>query len=157
VFGSIRRLGSAHGWLWSKRCRYAGETVHSFTVTKGVKPSPAPPSPPTPPHPSPHPNPSPGPPTPPAGAGCCHYEDAKCKAGDTCCRSSCTNPSTCSYVPATSSLHGYVCFDLKQYAIRLLIYTSQSTCCFGLYFEISSCGSVARLWLFRFRCLDVSL
>jgi hypothetical protein len=71
---------------------FKGDVPHSFTVTKGVAPAPTPPSKPTPsPGPS-KPTPSPGPST-----GCCHYSDASCTAGEVCCKSSCNDPTNCSY------------------------------------------------------------
>ena len=56
-------------------------------------PTPPPPSPPTPPPPSPTP---PTPPPAPAG-GCCYSSDTTCAQGDVCCKSSCKDPTTCSY------------------------------------------------------------
>jgi len=82
---------------------YNGNNIHTFTVTKGVKPSPAPPSP----SPAPHPRPPPGPRPPPSpkpppspsppGSACCHYSDATCKSDSVCCKSQCDEASTCSY------------------------------------------------------------
>lgn len=69
--------------------------VHTFSVQKRgtgpnpVPPSPAPPSPPVPPSPPAPPGPS--------GGSCCHYKDTSCTSGQTCCKSGCDSPSTCSY------------------------------------------------------------
>ena len=55
---------------------YKGEVLHSFSVKRGVRPKP----------------PRPGP----AGR-CCFYHTAECAEGSVCCKSDCTDPSTCSY------------------------------------------------------------
>jgi len=72
---------------------YNGNILYTFDVTKGAAPSPTPSSPtPTPPSPSP-------------SGSCCHYNDASCSAGDVCCKSSCSDPSTCSYTESGCSGH----------------------------------------------------
>eukprot|EP00939_MAST-03C_sp_MAST-3C-sp1_P005297 g5297.t1 len=67
---------------------YSGEILRTFTVTKrGGGPSPTP----TPPTPTPTPTPA---------SSCCHYSDKSCTEGQVCCKSSCDDPSSCSYTEA---------------------------------------------------------
>lgn len=66
--------------------------------------SPSPPS--TPPTPPSQPLPPLGPPTPPVTQqNCCHFSDSLCAPGDSCCTSSCHDPTSCSYTQ--SSCNGY--------------------------------------------------
>eukprot|EP00943_MAST-04B_sp_MAST-4B-sp1_P005838 g5838.t1 len=65
----------------------SGKAVRTFTVTKGAAP------------PAPGPGPSPGPS--PSGGTCCYFNEAKgnpdCSKGNTCCKTHCADPATCSY------------------------------------------------------------
>ena len=62
---------------------YTGSTIHSVTTTRGGGAGPSP---------GPGPGPSPT-------GKCCYYSDSAsaCSAGDVCCKSSCKDPSSCSY------------------------------------------------------------
>jgi len=69
---------------------YEGSVVHSFTIKKrGTGPSPTP---------------TPTPPTP-SGSTCCHSSDSTCTKGQVCCKSSCNDPSSCSYTESGCSGH----------------------------------------------------
>jgi hypothetical protein len=71
---------------------YEGNVIHSFTVKKrGHGPSPSP---------------TPVPPSPaPSKSSCCHSSDKSCTKGQVCCKSSCNDPSTCSYTETGCSGH----------------------------------------------------
>ena len=65
-----------------------GNSLHTVkTKQGGAGPAPGP---------SPGPGPAPGPGPSPSGK-CCYYADSSCSAGDTCCKSGCKDPSSCSY------------------------------------------------------------
>jgi len=72
-----------------------GESMYSFTTTKGASP----------PSPGPSPGPAPGPSPGPAGA-CCYYADAACTAGQTCCAGSGSSYSSASSCTRYGAKHG---------------------------------------------------
>lgn len=80
-------FSSDYTQLTTNYITYTGETVHSFTVTRGGAP------------PGPQPSPTPSPPPGPSGGSCCYSKEGSgsCSAGDVCCKSNCKDPSSCSY------------------------------------------------------------
>lgn len=77
---TVHTFSSDFKTLTTDYIAYTGETIHTFTTTKGGSPSP-----------SPSPSPTPG------GGSCCYYSDSSCVEGQICCKSHCNDPSTCSY------------------------------------------------------------